>query len=709
MAPQGEPRDSVGEAITAEGPDDTPFPKPHAGENLHSRTSSTNLNEYHGLLHGPRIQFRYDTANRFKFPSTATTIQPPRKEKKKGIHVPSWASVPDYLEEKGPERMRTLLVDAFLVLVSIPFFALAGVIIQLDGEKVVGHQLYALDQCIKCAATFFPLFFSFIVGRAAIKIASWKLERGTTLGLLESLMGSRTVGGTFVTQLRLWPLTFMGVGLIALWSLSPLSSQAILRMVSTTDSAVPAPLNISYTSTRQPSYSGDSQFQNSWFAGFASMFGAALLAPPAVKTSPMDLWGNVKIPLFSSLSDLPQDQNGWRNIPQNNASINYSSLFGIPISALPAGNSTFQLESTYLELSCPNRTSSLTRSYDPNSTQGSTFYNPDLISTSGPFLGGLNVTSDTSWAVGYLGSEVESFLPSNDPASQCLDCLPSNLTTQTALPGLFLYQDFEGAHNVTSIYCTPSQAYVESNIFCTQTSTTQSCAVVSQRLSLLPHISSALTPLSFSTVLDGLSEFLPLATQKLSGVDTMQNYIVSPLDNNFIQSTKAPGLAITPATSNISTPETESRFLELPLSDFSTRLSQIINTYLQGSTLDSTTYLTGSALPSSPNPVAATPSEVSAQIQNPFITVPANSTQLVLIYTASYPWLAISLLSTTLLLAAALTAAIISRLTLTRDYLPYVSSLLCESQFSSMHQGGVQLDGLSRSRECRDLRVRLGD
>jgi hypothetical protein len=220
---------------------------------------------------------------------------------------------------------------------------------------------------------------------------------------------------------------------------------------------------------------------------------------------------------------------------------------------------------------------------------------------------------------------------------------------------------------------------------------------------------TTLTSLSFSSVFSGLSELLPLSIQKLSGVDTMQNYIVSPLDNNFIQSARMPRLGITSTTSNISSSATESRFLNLPLEDFSVRLAQILNTYLQGSTLNSTTYLTSSALSASPKSVAMTPSALSSQIRNASITVPANTTALVQIYSASYPWITVSLISTTLLLAAAITAAIISRLTLTREYLPYVSSLLRESQFSSMPTGGVQLAGIARSRECKDLKVRLGD
>src|SRR5690349_5066834 len=100
-------------------------------------------------------------------------------------------------------------------------------------------------------ATIFPLLFSVVVGRAAIKLATWKLERGTTLGLLESLIGSRTVGGTILTQIRLWPLTFLGLGLILIWLMSPMGSQAALRMLVIENENVESSSNITYSNLRQ--------------------------------------------------------------------------------------------------------------------------------------------------------------------------------------------------------------------------------------------------------------------------------------------------------------------------------------------------------------------------------------------------------------------------------------------------------------------------
>ncbi|TVY35005.1 hypothetical protein LSUB1_G006316 [Lachnellula subtilissima] len=710
MAFRGVPRDGdgIGEAVTTDRAVGIRSPNPSARGHAHTRTNSRLFTEIHELLQSPRSQFENDATANSRTPAPPI-IDNPNTEKKKPILEPDWASIPESLGKGRTERVKMLILDVILIAISIPFFVLAGVVIVMDGESVDLHPSNALDQCIKCAATLFPLLFSFIVGRAIIKFASWTLERGSTLGNLESLMGSRTVIGAIVTQLQLWPLKFLGLALIALWCMSPLGSQGILRMLSTTDRLVSVSSNVGYASTRQAIYSADLEPQNTWLPGFASLFGAALVAPIAVKTSAMDLWGNVKIPLLSNLSGLPQDVNGWQKVPQNNHSLAYPSLFGIPISSLPAGNTTFNVESTYLELACSNRSSTLTRLYAPNSTQGGVFYNPGLISTYGPFRSGLDINSDTAWAIGYLGTDLELLLPSpKNTTDQCLDCLPTNLTTTSTLPAVLLYQEFEGAHNVTSIYCTPSQAYVESIIFCTQTSTDQSCTAIAQRPSLLSHAPSTITSLGFSSVLNSLSELLPLSVLNLSGVDTMQNYIISPLDNKYIESAQMPRKTITPATSNISSPETESRLLDLPLEDFSIRLSQILNAYLQGSTQNSTTYLTGSPLPPS-SILVMTSAELASQVKNPTITVPANTTQLIQVFSTSYPWLLIFLLSNTVLLLSAIAAALLSRLTLARDYLPYVSSLLRESQFSSMPRGGVRRAGLARSRDFRALKVRLGD
>lgn len=153
MAPGGvPPRDSIGEAITAERAVGIQSPKPLIPGHLHTRTNSRNWTEAHGLLHSPRNLFEYDATTTFRFPDVPS-IDNPNKEAKKPIHVPPWASVPESLGKGGKERLKSLLLDGVLIGISIPFFILAGVVIAVDGGNIESHQFNAIEQCIKCVSS----------------------------------------------------------------------------------------------------------------------------------------------------------------------------------------------------------------------------------------------------------------------------------------------------------------------------------------------------------------------------------------------------------------------------------------------------------------------------------------------------------------------------------------------------------------------------
>lgn len=545
------------------------------------------------------------------------------------------------------------------------------------------------------AATLFPLVFSVIVGRAMAKVASWKVERGSTVGLLERLMGSRTVGGTIITQFRLWRFSLVGLALILLWLLSPVGGQAVLRILSTTSTEAISNATVNYLNSRQQVYAGWPAF-DSWYPGFAGIFTASLLAPAAVKTGPTDLWGNLKIPYFSTLSDVAEDSNGWKQVPETNFNPSYSSIFGIPMSGVPAGNTTFNIQSTYVELSCSNRTSARTR--DLNS-----FSNPGLISTNGPFVSAQNVTYQTLWTMGYLGDNVTSL--TNNITIQSLDSLSNQTESEIFLPGLLLYQDFTGFQNVTSIYCVPTQQYIESEITCTQSSisATQACGVTAQRLSVLSHVPNTLTLMSYPQVFNGLSSLLPRSTQQLNHIDLFQNYLEQPLSNSYIQSTPWP---------SFSTPPTESRLLNISLQDFGDRLGSLINAFLHGAQMNSTTYLTGEASSLPVQAATTDPAMMNRQLKAllPSLTIPTSSTtQGPETYTISIPFLTLYLFASLMIPLSAIVSLILSRLTLSRDYLGYVSSLARESRYVEFPNGGVGLDGMQWSRMCAARRVRLGD
>ncbi|KUJ21601.1 uncharacterized protein LY89DRAFT_778016 [Mollisia scopiformis] len=664
-----------------------------------SHSHSRGLSESQNLLpNSPKNLFEYSSTTRYIFDPPENTKYDPRSAPKiNGRETPTWSGVPQSLRRTTRRRWQDAAIDVLAILASMPFFALASALIWVDGEEVGKGKDNSLEQLIKGAATLFPLVFSVVVGRTMIKIASWKAGRGTSIGFLERLLGSRTVGGTIITAIGLRSFTIGSLILILLWLLSPLGSQSVLRILSTTDRSTNSTTNITYINSRQQSYAGQVEMNN-WSNGLASVVSASLLAPEEVKSSSMDTWGNVKIPLFSSLSNISEDDNGWRQIPQSDFSLVHSSLLGIPVSDVGNGNSTFNLESTYTELTCSNRTSTVTR--------GTGFFiNPGLISTTGPFIAAQNITSTTAWAIGYLGDDVTSLLPNT--SIQALDTLPINDTTMNnVLPGLLLYQDFTGTSNVTSIYCIPSQTYVESTITCASApNTSPSCTVTAQRLSLLANKSSAITPLSISNLFRGLSSYLPAATPQLNHVDIMQNYIYSPLDNPFIQSAQYP-LYTSPSGQ-------ESRFLNLSFTDFSIRLSQVLNAVLQGSTMNYTTYLTSSSsFSSSTSTISSTPSDLDTQIQllAPTLSVPSTTTHQINTYKISPTYLTLFLLSTTFLLLTALLSLLLTQITLSpSSYINHLTSLLRDSPHLPLPAGGVSISGFRRAREVGGMRVRLGD
>ncbi|EPE33299.1 hypothetical protein GLAREA_06311 [Glarea lozoyensis ATCC 20868] len=662
----------------------------HNSENIRhirriSSSHARNLSESYGLLQSPQdFASPGERGWRYEYPA---------REKRK---IPAWAGVPQSLEAEKGERWRAWLWDGLAVLVTVPFFVVVAAVMGMDGKVVESERLRELCDI---ASTLLPLTFSLLVGRLFVKLASYHLEQGTTLGLLERLIGSRTVFSTIETQLRFGVFSFLSLGLVGLWLLSPFGSQASLRMLSTALVSQEQNSNVTFFNTWQPTFAGKTEFESGWFASFATLFSAAILAPVVVKTGTQDLWGNVKIPLLSSLSNLSPDKDGYHHIPET-FTPTYSSLFGIPTSDIPVGNITFSIESTYLELVCSNITTSPAR-------DSRTFINPGLIATTGPFRSGLNITDRTSYAMGYLGQDMTAFLQDQAVGGEvCLDCIGNNYTSSKQIPGLFLWQDFSGETNVTSIFCVPSQAYVESKVVCNTTSTTRSCRVAAQRQSILAANPSALTLLGFQSVTDGLSRLLPQSVRMMDGVDTLLNYLVSPNDDTFIQQTKTPrSIANTTGVAS----GTDARVLGVELQDFSTRLSQIVNTFLEGSLLDFPSFVTGKEMPSAE--AATSPEVLLAAIRNrkPSITVPATITSFVLTYVCVWAWAAIFILATAMMLIAVIVTVIIRRKTLARDYLPYVSSLVRESQFVTMPRGGVRMDGMTRAKEMRDLKVRLGD
>jgi hypothetical protein len=280
----------------------------------------------------------------------------------------------------------------------------------------------------------------------------------------------------------------------------------------------------------------------------------------------------------------------------------------------------------------------------------------------------------------------------------------------TFSPGTFVYEEYSEEDIATSVFCIPSQTYVESSILCSTDDNTQKCQVTAQRTSLLPHMPPEITYLNFPHVALGISALLPNITGQFQQVNEVQNYLYDSLSQGGILT----------RTSSIIEDEGTSLLPNISMIDFGDRLGQIMNAFLFGSTNSATSYLTGApfsgmvAVPTQGNSasfVPATTADLVAMIQNQTaaFTVPGVQTTQSQIYFCSFPWLGVFLLSNTVMLLAAITGVVFSRKTIVPDYLGYVSSLAKESPYIRMPDVGVNMDGMDKARLVKDVKVRLGD
>lgn len=139
----------------------------------------------------------------------------------------------------------------------------------------------------------------------------WNLEKGSTIGCLEQLMGSQTVGGSVLTVLRLRSLSVLSPLLLMLWSFSPLGAQSLLRMTKLQFSYREIETTATFFDTSAKSQTAD------WFrstlgsasrttataklAVLKSLYTTIVTAPEKIKNDTMDIWGNVKIPILKDM------------------------------------------------------------------------------------------------------------------------------------------------------------------------------------------------------------------------------------------------------------------------------------------------------------------------------------------------------------------------------------------------------------------------
>jgi hypothetical protein len=246
-----------------------------------------------------------------------------------------------------------------------------------------------------------------------------------------------------------------------------------------------------------------------------------------------------------------------------------------------------------------------------------------------------------------------------------------------------------------------------------KTENTQQCQVTAQRSSSLPHMPSEITYLNFPLVALGMSSLLKNITPIHDATNELQNYLVyDPMDPiNVIDHDNSLLLG---------GGDLPSFLYDVELSDIGTRLGQILNAFVYGSTWNASVFLIGESFEGmqgnlfggkNASFVPASRAELAAMIQNQTaaFTVPAVLTTHAQVYYCYFPWLWVFLFSTLVMLAGAITGVVFSRKTIVPDYLGFVSSLAKESPWIRMPDVGVNMDGMDKARLVKEVKVRLGD
>lgn len=216
----------------------------------------------------------------------------------------------------------------------------------------------------------FPILFACVLGRTSHAILLWRLEKGEYAGILDLLAGSTSFTSTITSQLKLRLFSILGLVLVATWALSPVGGQACLRPMSIGRKGTDHNASFVYMQHSPNLYTLGGMDSSSVRAITAALFASAVIAPPTVKSSPLDVWGHIKIPAVEHYERISSpDVDGW--FDTNSSQPQYSSLSGIPIAGI--NETAFidyktKIEASYFSLECIFHSSSPGNSSGPNNT-----------------------------------------------------------------------------------------------------------------------------------------------------------------------------------------------------------------------------------------------------------------------------------------------------------------------------------------------------
>ncbi|KAJ5177627.1 uncharacterized protein N7500_000326 [Penicillium coprophilum] len=533
------------------------------------------------------------------------------------------------------------------------------------------------------APTIFPVLFAAIAGSSIKSIASWRIQTtgGATIGLVEQCLGSQTITGAILTQIRLRAVNSMAILTVLLWCLSPLGSQASLRVISIVPSYPSNQVELTSLNTFTQYQYGYGQGLSEAKTSIANPLIAALSAASLLANRNQDLWGNIRFPFIENFE---KDSTGWMDIPQND-NLTYASLVGVPVIDLPnSGNTSFTLPGSYLSISCPI--------FD-------TLHQMNLTNFTGPDAPSPGNGDDCSWTSSQGGYQFQ--LAISEPCSKSLDASMARTRNARKLIWESWDRGYAGDPKVdrspiTRAVCDLTTTYVDANMTCESldgSQSTKACNLSSARRSVNEshfHQNWTIFDLKFPG-----DSALPIGYNKgilymLTSIfpDVEQHGGLEPVIGYFIHPFHAIGDFF---GDNLMSPETTSPKV------FGTRLSQLFNSVLYLGISPSA--FTGS--------VNMTQIE-NGQIKHSPVKLTAKNSHLQNVVKCHRLWLAILLLSSVVIFCFALLGAYLHIITIAPDLLGSLSVALLQNKIEGI-VGSSTWSSEEWSKNQRDTKLWLGD
>ena len=527
--------------------------------------------------------------------------------------------------------------------------------------------------------TIYPILFASVVGRATHAILLWRFEKGERISTLDILAGSTSLTSTVASQFHLRTVSYVGLGLVAIWMLSPVGGQSSFRQITFGPKQHSEGASYTYVVPGPGMWAPD-QFTTESILN--SFYVAALLSPATKEASPRDAWGHVKIPRIEHYeSTSSADKEGWYTT-NNGTGDSYSSFIGVPMSGLDSpdyADYAAKIEAMYFHPRCSDVSF------------------PDDEYNHSSWIGNLHWTENT----------VERSRRSAE------DLKPFSFVWKTRAEPQSDYKPF---------VCTLETAYVEVEVSCASHTT---CSASHVRRSLLKHPPVAYTQLGL--IYRDNETMWEKAIESSSGL-LSEGYVQDPTDpRNQLRTSKG----------NTTAEEAGIRIGQMLNAYWATMNGKSVFT---GAFNEHTTWLDqsiawkyqdGSQLISSTGPniyICPFGKTSNCSFQSPgagqsstwnydhyslartWATTGTKRSN-VEVFHAHYQWVVALIISSTILIMASLVPLYVrTKLSCGPDILMNFSSLATrDNPYVALPATGMHLDAADRSRFMRHVRIRFGD